>query len=138
MYTHKQYECWKTKLCNWNHNVLKVPVTTNFSYKTLFYVTYLAYSDLKASSSILSEFDPYPGSTVYFPIFVELPPPPLSGSDHVFWHGPSPCLHNITAVIKTCRACFVLICFCHSVFLGISSPGLIYFSMLAIILKMFL
>ncbi len=24
------------------------------------------------------------------------------------------------------RACFVLICFCHSVFLGISSPGLIY------------
>ncbi len=30
------------------------------------------------------------------------------------------------AVIEMRRACFVLICFCHSVFLGISSPGLIY------------
>ncbi len=33
---------------------------------------------------------------------------------------------EITPVIKTCPAHFVLICFCHSVFLGISSPGLIY------------
>ncbi len=30
------------------------------------------------------------------------------------------------AVIETHLARFVLICFCHSVFLGISSPGLIY------------
>ncbi len=29
-------------------------------------------------------------------------------------------------MIETHRARFVLICFCHSVFLGISSPGLIY------------
>ncbi len=33
---------------------------------------------------------------------------------------------EITAVIETRRARFVVICFCHSVFLGISSPGLIY------------
>ncbi len=31
-------------------------------------------------------------------------------------------------------ACFVLICFCHSVFLGISSPGLIYIKKMIIIL----
>ncbi len=41
----------------------------------------------------------------------------------------SPLAHvEITAVIETRRARFVLICFCHSVFLGISSPGLIYTS----------
>ncbi len=33
---------------------------------------------------------------------------------------------EITAVIETRQAGFVLICFCHSVFLGISSPSLIY------------
>ncbi len=33
---------------------------------------------------------------------------------------------EITAVIEMHQACFVLIWFCHSVFLGISSPGLIY------------
>ncbi len=32
---------------------------------------------------------------------------------------------EITAVIEMRRASFVLICFCHSVFIGISSPGLI-------------
>ncbi len=36
---------------------------------------HLAYSDLYASSSIPPEFDPYPGSTGYFPIFLEAPPP---------------------------------------------------------------
>ncbi len=33
---------------------------------------------------------------------------------------------EITGVIETRQTCSVLICFCHSVFLGISSPGLIY------------
>ncbi len=46
-----------------------------FLFFFIFFDHHLGYSDLYASSSILPEFDPYPGSTVYFPIFFETPPP---------------------------------------------------------------